>query len=286
MKVFLKHWFLPIGFQQIIKRKPTIKYPKIVADTTKNTKFKNIHQNKRCFILASGPSITKQDLKPLKNEICIAVSSFFNHPDINFIQPKYHVIAPMHSPFTFVEGSIVLNGLKEKYNYPIDIFIGTKGYKYCYFECIKEKNINLNQNIYPINYVNAEFLNENSINNLNSWDLTKNPFASRTVIYSAIQLAFYMGFNEIILLGCDHDYLNDTNRTENHHFYKEDESFSDKKHLSAFTTEKWFLEYYNRWKDYRLMDEFLKKKNVQIINATEGGMLDVFPRKKLSDFFN
>jgi len=69
----------------------------------------------------------------------------------------------------------------------------------------------------------------------------------------------------------------------NHHFYKESEGISDVKHLSEFTTERWFQEYYMRWKHYRLIRDFLSSKNVCIYNATKGGMLDVFPRVSLDE---
>ncbi|MFY7965499.1 MAG: hypothetical protein ACOVO1_11415 [Chitinophagaceae bacterium] len=286
MKNKIKYWLIPIGIQNLLKSKLNPRKEDVfnVPETKNNEQFKNIHAGKRCFVLASGPSINRQNLKPLQNEICIAVSSFFNHPDIDIIKPKYHVIAPMHPPFTFEEGAIVLNGLQKQYKHSVDIFIGTNSYEYSHFNCIAEKHIEINQKVYPINYDNSVEIDENNLNNEAIWDITKTPFSIRTVIYSAIQLAHYMGFTEIVLLGCDHDYLNDVSRTENHHFYKENESFSDKKHLSEFTRERWFFEYYKRWKDYRLIQEYLNAKGVKVVNATDGGMLDVFPRKDLKSY--
>jgi uncharacterized iron-regulated protein len=37
-----------------------------------------------------------------------------------------------------------------------------------------------------------------------------------------------------------------------------------------------------RWKDYRLMNEYAASKGVKIINATNGGLLDVFERRELT----
>jgi hypothetical protein len=90
-----------------------------------------------------------------------------------------------------------------------------------------------------------------------------------------------MGCAEIILLGCDHDYLSDLSRANNHFYKESDGNAADKDHLKEFTTERWFLEYHERWRDYRLMNSYCSLKGVKILNATDGGMLDVFPRVSL-----
>ena len=89
------------------------KYAHLVKD---NIKFKNIHKGKRVFILASGPSIKTQNLKPLENEYCIAVSHFHLHEDIQIIKPQYHVLAPQHPPFTFDDSSKYFLDFKKAYN--------------------------------------------------------------------------------------------------------------------------------------------------------------------------
>ena len=55
-----------------------------------NKKFKGIHKRERLFVLCSGPSIQKMDLTVLKNEITMAVHSFYLHKDISVIQPAYY----------------------------------------------------------------------------------------------------------------------------------------------------------------------------------------------------
>ena len=74
---------------------------KIISELAEeNINLKDCHRGERCFILATGPSIQKQDLTLLKNEICISVSNFFVHPDYKKIKPLYHCIAPYHKPIT------------------------------------------------------------------------------------------------------------------------------------------------------------------------------------------
>jgi hypothetical protein len=248
-----------------------------------NEKFRNKHFGERVFILASGPSIKTQNLKPLENETCIAVSHFHLHEDIHTINPRYHVLAPQHPPFNFNDSSKYFRDFIKAYpDNQTSIFLGINHYKYNYLQLLKEHPELKRPIFYYLDYSAGMQLDEQNHLLDDSWDITKSPFAMRTVIYGAIQLAIFMGFKQIILLGCDHDYLNDINRTTNHHFYQEEKGISDKSHLEQFTREKWFFEYYMRWKDYRLMNEYAASKGVKIINATNGGLLDVFERRELT----
>jgi len=195
------------------------------------------------------------------------------------------VLAPQHPPFNFYDSSKYFDDFSIAYkNIDVDYFLGVNYYEYSYINLLKEKQQYNHSRIHYLNYEKPIVLDENNYMNDNVWDISKNNiFSMRTVVYGAIQVAIYMGFSRIYLLGCDHDYLNDISRTSNHHFYKEEKGISDIQHLSEFTRERWFLEYYMRWKQYRLMKEYAETKNIEIINATAGGMLDVFKRVKLEN---
>lgn len=41
--------------------------------------------------------------------------------------------------------------------------------------------------------------------------------------------------------------------------------------------------YYLMWSQYMMLNKFALANNIQIKNATNGGLLDVFPRVKLED---
>ncbi len=286
LKRKIKRWLIPPGVLSLYKKvgsKASNELPviKSIYNTDNLSLFKNKHLGQRCFILASGPSINKQDLTLLKDEYTIAVSQFFLHPQIEQICPNYHCFAPQHEPFNDETNKIIFNNYISNYTFPVKSFIGSTNFQYSYFNFLyNNKQYNLDAEY--IDYSSSCQLDENNYNNEDLWDISKKPFSPRTVIYVSIQAAYYLGFKEIYLLGVDHDYLNELNRG-GHHFYKEEKSFSDVKHLEQFSKEKWFEEYYYRWKQYRLMNEFLNSKGVKIFNATEGGLLDVFPRVRYSD---
>jgi hypothetical protein len=288
----LFYWFLPPGVKStllsVYSKQVAFKDYRLERNTIsklcqKNSKFKDIHNGERCFILATGPSIKTQNLRPLKNELCISVSQFYLHKDIEIISPKYYVLAPSHHPFDFNDVIKIFEGLEKCYSDDATYFLGYSSYIYSYYRFLENYSQYKNNNQYFINYSMNQSLEESNYSNKAIWEIDQSPFAIRTVIYSAIQVALYMGCKEIYLIGCDHDYLNDTSRVTNHHFYKEEDGISDAEHLSSFNTERWFEEYYFRWKQYRLIREYAQQKGCNIFSATEGGMLDVFPRVRLED---
>ena len=266
------------------KLKSCNRHNDIFISPSKNLKFKNTHVGERCFILATGPSINKQDLLPLKNEVCIAVSEFYLHKEFTVIHPEYYVSAPNHAPFT---DEAVATRISHFINMPSDcnVFIGDNNYSFSFSNYFRRFPTLIRPNFSFIDYSSSEQLSENNVRDQRLWDISRFPFAPRTVVYIAIQVAVYMGFNRIFLLGCDHDYLLDFKRVTNHHFYEESLGISDKEHLSQFSSERWFKEYYYRWMQYRLMNEYLNQRGIQIFNATDGGLLDVFPRVPFESLF-
>ena len=93
-------WTLPLGVQRVAQSLISYNRNRLSQENSdvlkQNRKLRDIHKGKRCFILATGPSINAENLKPLKNEFCIAVSNFYLHPDFKLIDPEYYCVAPWH----------------------------------------------------------------------------------------------------------------------------------------------------------------------------------------------
>lgn len=289
IKEFLSEWLIPPAVYRCIKK---IKRKTAAGlygtgsgmNFTENEKFRNIHNGRRCFILATGPSVKDQDLSGLSDEICIAVSHFHLHPDIRKIAPAYHVLAPQHSPFTFEDSRRYFDDFIKYYSgSDVIYFLGLFDYEYSYSELLKKYPEYRLENTYFLNYASSVRLTEENYIDDDLWNIAGNPFAIRTVIYSAVQLAVYMGFNEIYLLGCDHNYLDDISTSGGVHFYPDEAGIPDKEQQAGCTTERLLKEYYERWKDYRFIKQYAVAKRVKIYNATKGGMLDVFDRIELAD---
>ena len=88
----------------------------------------------------------------------------------------------------------------------------------------------------------------------------------------AIQVAMYMGFKEIYLIGADCNYT-----TTKIHFI---EMPDDKQKIS----EGWLPKATDLSIDgYKAIKKYADKHDIKIYNATRGGMLEVFPRVNLED---
>lgn len=276
----VSQWCLPPALEGYL-RNLSYGLPRWDADhswVTALKKFRNKHRDEKCFIIASGPSLASQDLTPLTREVCMSVSFSFLHPAMKLIKPKYHVLAPNHKPFSFELPEKYLTKLNEITDYDMDVFYGTDGYPFSAYRFLQASGFRSRHCIHLVDYSGSPSLDDHNAHNAALWDVTKRPFRMRTVIYGALQLALYMGFSRIYLLGVDHDYLKDMGRAANHFYEEKQGNPADANHLAEFTSERWFHEYYVRWRDYRLIHAHAKAQSVEIYNATAGGMLDVFPR--------
>ncbi|MDQ6904556.1 MAG: hypothetical protein M3139_16310 [Bacteroidota bacterium] len=296
----LKHWIVPPGFYNLKRRidqrykneEILDKVPVSLPNSGNGLfNFKDKYNGKRCFILATGPSIATQDLSLLAGECCIAVSMFHLHKEICKIKPIWHVLAPVHPPFKLDTVKTILETCYDQYKglKEINFMLGHRDYAYSYKNYIKNETnrfkSEFENRIHYVDYNKSDAITEQNYDSTKIWDLEQKPFGMRTVIFPAIQLAYYLGFKEIILLGCDHDYLLDLTKVESQHFYPERDGFSDKETFTSANLEEWFYTYYVLWKEYRLIQNYMNDQNVKIINATNGGMLDVFPRVKFESFF-
>jgi hypothetical protein len=235
---------------------------------SQNDELKNKHAGQRCFILATGPSIKNQDLKPLKDELCISVSNFFMHPDYDLIRPRYHCIAPFHPPITEPAWNAWMRDVEARTAQAILFFALSDKARNSQLGMFAER-----EKHYLDFRGSWEDLQRNGV------DLTMPTPAAQSVAIMALQVALFLGCNPIYLLGCDHDWILHMN--ESRHFYCEDQHA-----LNRMGTSEWFgadfasycqdcVELWNQYKRLRCIAE---SKHVMVANATAGGCLDVLPR--------
>jgi hypothetical protein len=130
---------------------------------------------------------------------------------------------------------------------------------------------------------NALFLRE-SFRPQFSTDITRGIWGGATVTFVALQIAFYMGFREVILLGVDHQYssMGTPHSTVT-------AQGSDRDHFHP----KYFSDGF-RWQlpDLATSEIAYAKAKAKfeidgrtILDATRGGKLDVFPKVVLESLF-
>ena len=226
-------------------------------------KYKGIHKNERCFIVATGPSLTMQDLELIRDEYTFSMNSIVNIFDETSFRPTYYLLQDGH-----VEKRLREKIQKLDLYSTCDLFLGLCNYysdsvsitKKTYKRYYKEANwYNLNYTYHCFN----SYYHPDNVKMGFSEDLKIEALDGFTVTYTAIELAVYMGFKEIYLLGCDTTFgghVGEANSDK--HPGKDEPAFFN---ILAYEEAK----------------RFGDKHGIQIYNATRGGMLEVFPRVDL-----
>lgn len=243
-KSAMKGW---VGLNQIFK--PQYR--------TEIEKFKNIHKGERCFIVATGPSLTLEDLSKIKEEYSFSVNSIINLYDKTDYRPTYYLIQDgnverrlRQKPGTIKhEASFMgvgdVTGFKNVIS-PRQAKL-YKG-KFIFY------NLSVAYHMFDMCYADAS-----KMENRFSPDCATQIYDGCTVTYSAIQMACYMGFEEIYLLGCDTNFAGHVD---------DDPTAIDVNSDPAYFS----------IKAYEMAKKYADEHNIKIYNATRGGMLEAFPR--------
>jgi len=241
----------------------------LTENEEKLKKMYNIHAGQRCFIIGNGPSLNLLDLTKLKNEITFGVNAIFlNYKNMHFYPTYYVVEDTFFAEDRIEEINRYKHGIKFFGNY----------LKYCL--SVDENTILINIIVDYREYKSFPHFSTNALRNI---------YVGGSVTYLCMQLAFYMGFNRVYLIGFDHNYSipNDAILSNNNIdilSYSED--------INHFSSD--YFGKGKRWHNPRVdrMEKaYIKAKNVfesygrKIYNATKGGNLEVFERVDYESLF-
>lgn len=221
-------------------------------------KIKDIYKGKRCFIVATGPSLRIEDVEKLKNEITFGMNSLVSIFSNTEWRPTYYV----------VQDCSVWDRNKKAYyeEKAIQFLIGENVARYDQSAKTKLKSI-----IYPLDLHNHDCVDNKDRINPQKPQFSRDAYVGiedgYTVTYSVIQLAAYMGFSEIYLLGVDCNYSGPTS-----HVCAKEGDKSLMNDLKRIGPEAQML------RSYEVARENLDILGVKIYNATRGGKMDVFIR--------
>jgi hypothetical protein len=238
----------------------------------KNKELEGKYEGKKCFIIATGPSIKNQDLKQLKGQLTLSVSSFFLHPDFSVVKPAYHIFAASHPPITEEQYAKVFNDAEKYFPEGQNVVISiTDKHIVDTYKCFEKQNIFYYS------------LGSRQLSDTAKIDFTKQISIIQTSPHIAIQLALVLGVKEINLVGCDHDWILHVGETK--HFYDEKKSVLTQTGYNEWSKDLGveFEAYVKLWNVYKRLRSYTAKRDITIINCTEGGMLDLFPRKTLQE---
>lgn len=213
--------------------------------------FQNKHQGERCVIIGNDPSLNKMDLCFLKDEICFATNKTYLGFDKWNFTPNYYVA---------VNPLVIDRGANEIQKIPCQKFISNRGVNYI----APEEDVIF---VKTFSDEGTPFSN-NPVLGLNE---------GGTVTYVAMQLAYYMGFKTVILIGVDHKYIpNGFPNTEA--VSTEDDIKHFHPHYFGKGT-KWNLpDLATSEKHYQIAKNYFNNNGREIIDATLNGCCNVFPK--------
>jgi len=222
--------------------------------------LKDTHQGQRAFIIGNGPSLKQTDLTKLKNEFTFG---------LNRIYLMFSELGFSTSCLVSVNDLVVEQCAAEMAALDLPKYFAWRSH--VHFTNLPTPN--LPTFIYTT-YTGPRF----------SRDVRGRIWEGATVTNVALQLAFHMGFEKVILIGVDHNFASkgDANKTVV-------STGDDPNHFDPRYFGKGF-----RWQlpdldtseiGYRLARDAYQKARREVLDATVGGKLTVFPKVDYNSLF-
>lgn len=233
---------------------------RFTRDAKKVRSLHKTHAGERCFIIGNGPSLTVADLEKLGGECCFAANRIFELFPFTKWRPDYY----------FCVDSFVLSENRKqivKLELP-NIFIHLEGKKYKVQKSVPSV-------VYINNYYPFMVKRHKKLRNIHiSEDISKYFYCGETVTFTAIQMAIYMGFKEIYLLGVDNHYSRRIDSKGNFEY-----NHQIKDYFGDLESRDYNIQTYETTEAaYRVAKAYCEDNAIKIYNATRGGQLEVFER--------
>ncbi len=219
--------------------------------------LKDSHKGERCFILGNGPSLAKTDLSRLKNEFTLGMNRIYLAFEDMGYQTSYYLS---------INDLVVEQCADEIQRLDMPKFVSWRARTW----------LKPQANLYFLytTYTGPKFAR----------DIRGRLWEGATVTYVALQVAFYLGFEKVILIGVDHNFA--TQGKPNTTVISQGE---DPNHFHPGYFGKGF-----RWqlpdldtseRSYKLARKTYEAAGRQVLDATIGGKLTIFPKVDYDSLF-
>jgi hypothetical protein len=257
LKRYIIRNFPPVIWHSMYYLKVWLKKIKIKSLLRENLKLKNKYDGESVYVIGNGPSLNNYDLQKIKNMHVITMNYFELHPLKNDFHVVAHCIGESYKAETWADPSGSLNGVNaETFWFNADAF--------SYFGN-KKRN--------KIHYYLPGVLP--SVPFITGSDISKVALNYESTSQMAINIALYLGFKKIYLLGLDHDWL--VTRGHSPHFYEEQDGI-DKTDFSKFSYLEMIEKTKNLFEMYYKLRENSERSSAKIWNLSKPSYLDVFLR--------
>lgn len=218
---------------------------------------KDKYVGEKAVILCNGPSLLKSDLSLLDGVFTFGLNKINLLFDKSSFRPSCIVAV----------NSFVIEQNAEFYNQTdIPLFLSSDGTK-----LIKNPD-------------NITFLHSSTQNEF-AQDCSVSIFYGHTVTFVAMQLAFHMGFTNVALIGCDHNFAVKGSANMTVTSGEKDESHFDPNYFAGGV--KWQLpDLFQSENNYTLARDIYEAQGRNLFNSTDGGLLEIFSRISLKNFID
>ncbi len=232
--------------------------PHLRSVLKRNAKLKNLRHSDECFIIGNGPSLNNIDLNRIKGKDSFCVNHFYRQPKDNYESTFYLGIDE-----GFLKGENREYIKKIRKEYPNIVMM----LKYDFADATDiEWDLDRTFFLYS-----KQFQYGNEIR----YDCTSNMTACINVVLQCIQVAMYMGYKKIYLLGCDFGAIL---QKDQQHFYGSNPGGIIE--VSNGNRTRWgSMAFFHH---YALQNK-AKKLGIEIINLTEGSLIDAYPFEDIDD---
>ena len=152
-------------------------------------RFKDIHSGERCFIIGNGPSLKNTDLSLLRDEFTFGMNRIYlMYPDLGFSTTYYLSINSL----------VIEQCAQDILALQIPRFLSWRSRDF--IQEVLDENSKLPSDP-PLSFLHTTYSGPKF-----AQDSSRRVWEGATVTYVTMQLAFHMGFQQVILIGVDHSF--------------------------------------------------------------------------------
>jgi hypothetical protein len=221
--------------------------------------YRDLHKGEQCFIIGNGPSLKRTDLSRLENEYTFGLNRIYLlFPELGFT-----------TTYLVSVNTLVIEQCADEFmKLALPKFFTWRGRHWMATDP-------------GVVFLDSDYTQPETFTS----DAAGRIYEGCTVTYVALQLAYYMGFERVILIGVDHHF-----KAQGPPNVEVVSSGSDPDHFHPEYFGKGF-----RWqlpdlecaeRAYRLAREAYEAVDRQVLDATIGGKLTVFPKIEYDGLFS
>lgn len=262
VKQTIEYIFPPVLLDTVRALRVLPQYLELRKDLKQNLVWRNAYLGEKVYVLGNGPSLSCVNRSLFRGHRVIVMNSF----DRADWKDEFEIVAhclgePRLSPSW--DDHIFYRSIN-----------GTKSASY-WLHFSSKDHLCSKEHGKDLNYVLPVF--EPGICPKRKIALHSAALAYQTTAQLAIQVALYLGFSEIYLLGFEHDWLASPEYSK--HFYSSNKDQEDTLGRHSYLS---IINFAQRmWNIYYKLQEISEAHNARIYNMTENSYLDVFPQVAL-----